>query len=64
MKNYDLKVKYANKLSGKSFVDYLGLTIFNFMPFEFKKGIIGGDNVNNKCLVYKYSILELENDMR
>jgi len=34
---YNVPVKYANKSFSQSFVDYLGPTYFNLMPYQFKK---------------------------
>jgi len=41
LRNYDLMVKYANRSFGQAFVDYLGPTLLNSMPFEFKKHTLG-----------------------
>ncbi|KAF0763894.1 Uncharacterized protein FWK35_00010278 [Aphis craccivora] len=35
--NYKKLVNYTKKSFGQTFVDYLGPTLFNSMPFEFKK---------------------------
>jgi len=37
LSNFDLIVNYTKKSFGQTFVDYLGPTLFNSMPFEFKK---------------------------
>jgi len=34
---YNIPVKYSKKSFGQSFVDYLGPTYFNLMPYEAKK---------------------------
>jgi len=34
---YNIDVKYAKKSFGQSFVDYLGPTYFNLMPYGYKK---------------------------
>jgi len=34
---YNLPVKYSKKSFSQSFVDYLGPTYFNLMPYETKK---------------------------
>lgn len=62
--NYNLMVKSANKSFNQSCVDYLGPTLFNYMPFELKKKIFEGQIVNIKWLVYRYLFLELENNVR
>jgi hypothetical protein len=56
---YDIRVKYAFKSCGQSFVDYLGPTYFNSMPFEFKQKI-HCNHANVKNIIYKYLFLELE----
>lgn len=33
---YDIPVKYAFNSMGKLFVDYLGSTYFNILPFQLK----------------------------
>lgn len=53
-RNYNLPVKYTKKSFGQSFVDHLGLTIFNSMPYEFKKNVIMGDTINIKYVVYNF----------
>jgi len=63
LRKYDLTVNYTNKSFGQCFVDYLGPTFFNSMPFEFKKKLLGDERINIKGLVYKYLFLELNNDL-
>jgi len=63
LRKFDLTVNYTNKSFGQCFVDYLGPTFFNSMPFEFKKKILGDERINTKGLVYKYLFLELNNEL-
>lgn len=37
MKKYDLTIKFENKSFGQRFVDYLRLTFFNSIRYEFLK---------------------------
>ena len=39
LRKFDLTVNYTNKSYGQCFVDYLGPTFFNSMPFDLKKNI-------------------------
>jgi len=55
---YDIPVKYSKKSFGQSFVDYLGPTNFNLMPYEAKKNIhLHQGNVKNN--IYNWLFLEL-----
>ena len=63
LRKYELTVNYTNKSFGQCFVDYLGPTFFNSMPFEFKKKILGDERIYIKSLVYKYLFLELNNEL-
>lgn len=59
MRKYDIAVKYTNKSFGHTFVDYLSLHFYNFMPLDFSRNIITCDKINIKGLLF----LELKNNL-
>jgi hypothetical protein len=63
LRKFDLTVNYTNKSFGQCFLDYLGPTFFNSMPFEFKKKIFRDERINIKGLMYKYLFFELNNEL-
>lgn len=64
LRKLDLTINYTNKSFGQCFIDYLGPTFFNSMPFELKKKKqLRDERINIKGLVYKYLFLELNNEL-
>jgi len=53
----------TNNSFSHTFVDYLGPTYYNSMCLDLKRNIITCDKINIKGLLYKYTFLELNNNV-
>lgn len=62
-RSYDMQVNYSKKSIGQRFVDYLGPTNYNSLPFYLKKYIATNVNkssyITNKKAIVNYLLLEL-----
>jgi len=49
----------TKKTIGQRFVDYLGTTFFNVMPFAIKKIIRSNPKSNHKIVIYSWLLQEI-----
>lgn len=58
-RTYDISNNYTKKTIGQRFVDYLGPTFFNAMPFAIKKTIRSNPKSNHKIIIYNWLLQEI-----